>query len=262
MASRGVRVLRVAVCGAGVVGGGVLRLLARQRALFRAQGFAFEVATVVAREAAALRGSALLAAHPGCAVTDDAGAVLQDDSLDLVVEVMGGEAGAARDVVLGCGARGVHVVTANKALLAAALPEVARAFSGPRRPRLGYEASVAGAVPVLRALRESLLPENVTRVRGILNGTTNFILSAMAAPGGGSFAAELARAQAAGFAEADASADVDGLDARHKLVLLARLAFGVTVAPHGCENQGAIGSESGGDVLQSEAALPHGERGQ
>jgi len=171
-------------------------------------------------------------------VTDDAGAVLQDDSLDLVVEVMGGEAGAARDVVLGCGARGVHVVTANKALLAAALPEVARAFSGPRRPRLGYEASVAGAVPVLRALRESLLPENVTRVRGILNGTTNFILSAMAAPGGGSFAAELARAQAAGFAEADASADVDGLDARNKLVLLARLAFGVTVAPHDVRCEG------------------------
>ena len=110
MASRGVRVLRVAVCGAGVVGGGVLRLLARQRALFRAQGFAFEVATVVAREAAALRGSALLAAHPGCVVTEDAGAVLQDDSLDLVVEVMGGEAGAARDVVLGCGARGVRFI--------------------------------------------------------------------------------------------------------------------------------------------------------
>ena len=225
---RFLKTLNVAVCGAGVVGSGVLRILNHQRPLFRAQGFDFSVTHVVAKSAV---DDTLLIGHSNAKVNTSTIDVLADDNLDMVVEVMGGEGGAARDVVLGAAARGVHVVTANKALLAHSLPDIYKAFSGLRKPRLGYEASVAGVIPIIRVLRHGLVPDNVKSIQGIMNGTTNFILSAMAAPGGGTFAEELKKAQDAGFAEADATADLEGHDARNKLVLLTRLAFGVTVHP-------------------------------
>ena len=225
---RFLKTLNVAVCGAGVVGSGVLRILNHQRPLFRAQGFDFSVTHVVAKSAV---DDTLLIGHSNAKVNTSTIDVLADDNLDMVVEVMGGEGGAARDVVLGAAARGVHVVTANKALLAHSLPDIYKAFSGLRKPRLGYEASVAGVIPIIRVLRHGLVPDNVKSIQGIMNGTTNFILSAMAAPGGGTFAEELKKAQDAGFAEADATADLEGHDARNKLVLLTKLAFGVTVHP-------------------------------
>jgi homoserine dehydrogenase len=225
---RFLKTLNVAVCGAGVVGSGVLRILNHQRPLFRAQGFDFSVTHVVAKSAV---DDTLLVGHTNAKVNTSTVDVLADENLDMVVEVMGGEGGAARDVVLGAAARGVHVVTANKALLAHSLPDIYKAFSGLRKPRLGYEASVAGVIPIIRVLRHGLVPDNVKSIQGIMNGTTNFILSAMAAPGGGTFAEELKKAQDAGFAEADATADLEGHDARNKLVLLTRLAFGVTVHP-------------------------------
>jgi len=226
--SRTLKTLNVAVCGAGVVGSGVLRILNQQRPIFRAQGFDFSVTHVVARNTV---DSNLLVGHSNAKVNTSTIDVLADDNLDMVVEVMGGEGGAARDVVLGAAARGVHVVTANKALLAHSLPDIYKSFSGLRKPRLGYEASVAGVIPIIRVLRNSLVSDNIKSIQGIMNGTTNFILSAMAAPGGGTFAEELKKAQDAGFAEADATADLEGHDARNKLVLLTRLAFGVTIHP-------------------------------
>jgi homoserine dehydrogenase len=225
---RTLKTLNVAVCGAGVVGSGVLRILNQQRSIFRAQGFDFSVTHVVSRSPISTE---LLSGHSNVKVNTSIVDVLADDGLDLVVEVMGGESGAARDVVLGAAARGIHVVTANKALLAHALPDIQKSFSGLRKPRLGYEASVAGVIPIIRVLRDGLVSDNITSVQGIMNGTTNFILSAMAAPGGGTFAEELKKAQDAGFAEADATADLEGHDARNKLVLLTRLAFGVMVHP-------------------------------
>ena len=143
-------------------------------------------------------------------------------------------------MVLGAAARGKHVVSANKALLAAALPEVRRAFSS-RARQLGYEAAVCGGVPVVRALQHGLAPDACSRVVGILNGTTNHILCAMGAGAGATYADALAGAQAAGFAETDPSSDVLGLDARNKLVLLAQLAFGAWVPPERVRTEGIAG---------------------
>ncbi len=172
----------------------------------------------------------------GTTVTSDVSAITGDAGLDIVVEVLGGK-DPALDVLRAAAAKGQHAVTANKALLAEHLPSLDAAFAGSRTTArrgcnalLGYEAAVAGGVPVIRALRDSLLPDTITRVHGVLNGTTNYILTKMAAEGT-SYAAALAAAQAAGFAEADPSADVLGEDAANKLVILAKLAFGVYVHP-------------------------------
>jgi len=220
------RVINVAVCGAGVVGGGVVNLIKRQRPLLHALKLDFRVKYLLCRDAARARD---FSPEAHTVVTADPAAVLADPAIDMVVEAIGGTGSPARELVLGAAAAGKHVVTANKALLAAALPEVRRAFPS-KRVALGYEASVAGGVPVIRALTHSLLGDSPASVSGIMNGTTNFILSAMAG-GGKSFAEALAEAQAAGFAEADPSGDVEGHDARNKLVLLTQLAYGVWVPP-------------------------------
>jgi homoserine dehydrogenase len=231
-----VRVLNVAVCGAGIVGGGVINLIKRQRPLLHALKLDFRVKTLLCRDPSKARDF-LPEAHT--VVTADPSAVLSDPSIDIVVEAIGGTGSPARDLVFGAAAAGKHVVTANKALLAAALPEVRRAFPS-KRVALGYEASVAGGVPVIRALTHSLLGDSPTSVSGILNGTTNYILTAMAA-GGRTFAEALAEAQAAGFAESDPSGDVEGHDARNKLVLLTQLAYGVWVPPAQVRTAGIAG---------------------
>ncbi len=184
---------------------------------------------------------------------------------------MGGSGGTAADLLMNAAAKGQHFVTANKALVAATLPSIETAFldsragsakraaeqtaaaasaaaAGKRRvrrvaaaaaaasaaaagpARLGYEASVAGGIPIIRALRDSLVADQISSVRGILNGTTNFILTKMANEGL-SYETALEQAQKAGFAEADPTADVEGHDARNKLVILAKLAYGVWVPP-------------------------------
>ena len=171
-------------------------------------------------------------------VTSNVQDVLGDASLDIVVEVIGGTDSPARDLVLGSAASGKSVVTANKALLAASLPELKRAFTS-RRRALGYEASVAGGIPIIRAMQHSLLPDTVRSVQGILNGTSNYILGSMAE--GQPFAAALAAAQAAGFAEADPTADVAGHDACNKLVILTQLAYGCHVPPSQVRTQGITG---------------------
>ena len=230
------RVFNVAVCGAGVVGGGVINLIKRQRPLLHALRLDFRVKTLLCRDPSKARD---FSPEAHTVVTSDPAAVLSDPSIDIVVEAIGGTGSPARELVLGAAAAGKHVVTANKALLAAALPDVRRAFPS-KRVALGYEASVAGGVPVIRALTHSLLGDSPTSVAGIMNGTTNFILTAMAG-GGKSFAEALAEAQAAGFAEADPSGDVEGHDARNKLVLLTQLAYGVWVPPAQVRTAGIAG---------------------
>jgi len=162
-------------------------------------------------------------------VTSDPDVIIKDEAISMVIEVMGGTT-LARDVTLAALAAGKHVVSANKALLAEHMAEIEAALVAAPAVRLGFEAAVAGGIPVIRSLQSSFGCDDITRVAGILNGTTNFMLSAMHKDGV-SYADILAKAQAAGFAEADPTADVDGLDALAKLCILARLCFGVTVRP-------------------------------
>ncbi len=222
------RTVRVAMLGCGTVGAEVVRLLREQADELTARaGAAVELVGVAVRRPHK---------HPelGELLTTDASALVGRDDVDVVVEVIGGIE-PARTLLLEALKAGKSVVTANKALLAedgALLAEAADASGAD----LYYEASVAGAIPLLRPLRESLAGDRITRVAGIVNGTTNFILSAMA-ESGASYADALDEATRLGYAEADPSADVDGYDAASKAAILATLAFHtrVTSADVYCE---------------------------
>ena len=217
------RPFRIGVAGLGVVGAGVLKLLRENRELLAARcGRPLEVAAVSARDRSRDRGVPL----DDMAWFDDALALARQD-LDAVVEVIGGADGVAHDLVRQALGRGRDVVTANKALIAlrgAALADRAERNGA----QLCFEAAVAGGVPVVKALREGLAANRLTRVYGILNGTSNFVLTDMRETGR-AFDAALAEAQALGYAEADPALDIDGVDAAHKLAILASLAFGTRV---------------------------------
>ena len=171
----------------------------------------------------------------GCEVTTDVNAVLDDPDVDIVVEVMGGTT-LAKDVVFRALRAGKDVVTANKALIADCLPEIeavvaeANAAQGAGAPRVqfGYEAAVCGGIPIIHTMNTDFVGDEVTRLRGIMNGCTNFMLTKMEAEGL-SYADCLAEATALGYAEEDPTLDVGGFDARSKLAILVRLAFGVDV---------------------------------
>jgi homoserine dehydrogenase len=213
--------LRIALLGCGTVGGAVLRLLDEQAGDLAARiGRPVEVAGV------AVRRPDRHPEVPAHLLTTDAQALVTRDDVDLVVEVIGGIE-PARALMLAAFAAGKSVVSANKALLAddgVALHEAA-AGAG---VDLYYEAAVAGAIPMLRPLRESLAGDQLRRVVGIVNGTTNYILSRMVETGAG-FSEALAEATDLGYAEADPTADVDGFDAAAKAAILASLAFHTAV---------------------------------
>jgi len=213
------RPLRVAVLGCGSVGSQVVRLLREQAADLAARvGAPVELAGVAVRRIDAPRE---VEVPEGLLTTDAAGLVARDD-VDLVVEVIGGIE-PARSLILSALENGASVVTANKALLAEDGPTLFEAAEKAGRD-LYYEAAVAGAIPILRPLRESLAGDRVRRVLGIVNGTTNFILDRMDTSGAG-FAEALEEAQELGYAEADPTADVEGFDAAAKAAILASLAF-------------------------------------
>ncbi|GAA0986983.1 homoserine dehydrogenase [Nocardioides aquaticus] len=213
------RPLRVAVLGCGSVGSQVVRLLQDQSGDLAARiGAPLELAGVAVRRLDAARE---VEVPPGLLTTDASGLVARDD-VDLVVEVIGGIE-PARSLILSALEHGCSVVTANKALLAEDGPTLFEAAEKVGRD-LYYEAAVAGAIPILRPLRESLAGDRVTRVIGIVNGTTNFILDKMDTAGSG-FAEALEEAQELGYAEADPTADVEGFDAAAKAAILASLAF-------------------------------------
>ncbi len=218
------RPLRVGVAGLGTVGTGVMRLLDINAELIAARaGRAIQVVAVSAR--ARHRARSVDVSH--LRWHDDATALAYDSELDVVVELIGGSEGAARALVEASLAAGRPVVSANKALIALHGAELA-GLAETRRTPLAFEAAVGGGIPVIKAVREGLAADRLTRVGGILNGTCNYILTAMR-ESGRDFAAILAEAQALGYAEADPSTDVDGIDAAHKLAILAALAFGRTV---------------------------------
>ncbi|MBK8210824.1 MAG: homoserine dehydrogenase [Rhodospirillales bacterium] len=221
--SAGQQPLKVAVAGLGTVGGGVVKLLqanAEALALRTGRGIAI---TAVSDRFRRDRGFSV----DGYAWYDDAVAMTQQADADVVVELIGGAEGAARQVCEAAIARGRHVVTANKALIAHHGTALAAAAEG-AGVVLAYEAAVAGAIPIIKALREGLVGNRRTRVFGILNGTCNYILTQMR-ESGREFETVLAEAQALGYAEADPGFDVDGIDAAHKLAILATVAFGCTL---------------------------------
>jgi homoserine dehydrogenase len=216
--------LRIAIAGLGTVGAGVVAVLRRNLALLeRHAGRKLELVAVSARD----RTRERLIDLTGVAWHDDPVAMAVLSDVDVVIELIGGSDGVARQVVTAALGQGKHVVTANKALLAHHGTTLAR-LAEAKGVALGFEAAVAGGIPILKALREGLAANHILRVCGILNGTCNYILSQMR-ESGRDFAAVLAEAQSLGYAEADPSFDIDGIDAAHKLALLAAVAFGNTV---------------------------------
>jgi homoserine dehydrogenase len=212
------RVLRVGLLGAGHVGAEVFRLmLANQDDLAARSGAGLVITKVAVRELKSDRPG-----FPRELLTDDAESIVTDPNIDLVIEVMGGVE-PARTLILKAMENGKAVVTANKALLAKHGAELFHA-SDLADVDFYYEAAVAGAIPILRPLAESLVGDHVERVMGIINGTTNYILTRMH-EAGASFEEALHEAQELGYAEADPTADVDGFDAAAKAAILAGLAF-------------------------------------
>jgi homoserine dehydrogenase len=212
--------LGIAMLGCGTVGGGVAKLLAEQ-----GERLAARAGKTLVLKRIAIRDPQKPRPHvPREIFTTDALAAVHDPAVSVVVELVGGVT-AAREYVLAALAAGKHVVTANKALLAEYGPEV---FDAARKHgrTVCFEASVAGGVPVVAGILQALAANQITSIQGILNGTSNFILTAMAERGQ-TYADALAEAQRLGYAEADPTLDVDGSDAAHKLAILAQLAFGV-----------------------------------
>ena len=216
--------LRLGIAGLGTVGTGVLEILKNHGKLLEARcGQAIAVTAVSARSRSKSRG------HDLSKLTwfDDPAALAASPEIDVLVELIGGDGGPAKAAVEAAIAHGKHVVTANKALLARHGVALARAAEA-RGVALNFEAAVAGGIPIIKTLRESLVGNSVTKVFGILNGTCNYILTKMADEGR-SFGDVLAEAQKLGYAEADPTFDVGGFDTAHKLAILTSLAFGTEV---------------------------------
>jgi len=228
--------LRVGVAGLGTVGGGVLRLLDQNARIVAARaGREIRVTAVSARDRGRDRGVSVTGMH----WLEDPLGLAADPDVDVVVELIGGSEGPAKALASAAIAAGRPLVTANKALLAvhgSALAAAAEAAG----VALGFEAAVAGGIPVIKALREGLAGNRISRVAGILNGTCNYILTVMR-EAQKDFAVVLAEAQALGYAEADPSFDIDGVDAAHKLAILAALAFGRPVDFAGVHVEGIRG---------------------
>lgn len=216
--------LRIGIAGLGTVGGGVLKLLSSHGELLAKRcGRAVQVTAVSARDRTRDRGVDLSSVR----WYDNAADLAVDDNVDVVVELIGGSDGVAKHTVEAALAAGKHVVTANKALLAhhgSALADAAETAG----LTLAFEAAVAGGIPAIKGLREGLAGNDIREIHGILNGTCNYILTEMRTTGR-DFADVLADAQRLGYAEADPSFDVDGVDAAHKLAVLTAVAFGTHV---------------------------------
>jgi homoserine dehydrogenase len=217
------RVIRIGMLGCGTVGGGVATILAREADDITARaGARLELTRIAVRDAGRDRGLGL----PQEVFTTDALAVVEADDVDIIVEVMGGRSPAS-SLIRRALELGKPVVTANKELVANEGPELYAAARA-AGVDLSYEAAVAGAIPIIKPMKESLAGDRVRRVVGILNGTTNYILTRMTEEGA-DYAEVLAEAQALGYAEADPTADVGGHDAAAKCAILASLAFDTAV---------------------------------
>ncbi|MFM2408441.1 MAG: hypothetical protein RL358_1183 [Pseudomonadota bacterium] len=217
------KAINVGLLGIGTVGGGTFTVLQRN-----AEEIARRAGRPIRIVAVADKNIALAKQITGgaCRVTDDAFLVVSDPEVDIVIELIGGY-GVAKELVLKAIANGKHVVTANKALLATHGNEIFKAAQD-KGVMVAFEAAVAGGIPIIKALREGLTANRIEWIAGIINGTTNFILSEMRDKGL-SFDTVLKEAQRLGYAEADPTFDIEGVDAAHKITLLASLAFGIPI---------------------------------
>jgi len=217
--------LKIGLAGLGTVGAGVLRLLNENGAALKQRcGRAIQVTAISARNRGADRGIDL----SGMEWFGDPAELAASGAIDVFVELIGGETGPAKAAIETALRAGKHVVTANKALLAIHGTELAR-LAESKGLALNFEAAVAGGIPIVKTLRESLAGNQVSRVFGILNGTCNYILTRMGNEGQ-PFEAVLADAQRLGYAEADPTFDIEGHDTAHKLAILTSLAFGTEVS--------------------------------
>jgi homoserine dehydrogenase len=213
--------INVGLLGIGTVGGGTYSVLTRNEAeITRRAGRPIRIARVADKNLELARQ----VTGGNAAVTDDAFSIVNDPSIDIVVELIGGY-GIAKELVLKAIENGKHVVTANKALLATHGNEI---FAAAQRKgvMVAFEAAVAGGIPIIKAVREGLSANRIQWIAGIINGTTNFILSEMRDKGL-PFAEVLKEAQRLGYAEADPTFDIEGVDAAHKITILSALAFGI-----------------------------------
>ena len=213
--------INVGLLGIGTVGGGTFTVLQRNaEEIARRAGRPIRITMVADKNlelAKQVTGGA-------CRITDDAFSVVSDPEVDIIVELIGGY-GVAKELVLKAIANGKHVVTANKALLATHGNEIFKAAQD-KGVMVAFEAAVAGGIPIIKALREGLSANRIQWIAGIINGTTNFILSEMRDKGL-SFDTVLKEAQRLGYAEADPTFDIEGVDAAHKITILSALAFGI-----------------------------------
>ncbi len=218
-----IKPIQVGLLGIGTVGSGTFKVLQRnQEEIRRRAGRGIQITMVADLDVERARS----VVGPGVTVVDDARRVIADPDIDIVIELIGGY-GVARTLVLEAIAAGKHVVTANKALLAVHGTEIFAAASE-RGVMVAFEAAVAGGIPIIKALREGLSANRIEWIAGIINGTTNFILSEMRSKGL-DFDAALKDAQKLGYAEADPTFDIEGVDAAHKATIMSALAFGIPV---------------------------------
>ncbi|TAK92070.1 MAG: homoserine dehydrogenase [Burkholderiaceae bacterium] len=215
--------IKVGLLGIGTVGGGTFKVLQRnQEEIMRRAGRGIEIAMVADRDMERARSIT----NGACEVVNDANLVVSHPDIDIVIELIGGYT-IAKELVLKAIANGKHVVTANKALLATHGNEIFAAAHA-KGVMVAFEAAVAGGIPIIKALREGLTANRIQWIAGIINGTSNFILSEMRSKGL-AFGDVLKEAQRLGYAEADPTFDIEGIDAAHKLTLLASIAFGVPI---------------------------------
>ncbi len=237
--------VKVGLLGLGTVGGGTVSVLQRNaEEIQRRAGRGIEIAIATARDVSKARSFDT----SGIELSTDPQAVVNHPEVDVVVELIGGT-DAALELVMQAIANGKHVVTANKALIAKHGNEIFTAAQD-KGVMVAFEAAVAGGIPIIKAVREGLSANNIEWLAGIINGTGNFILTEMR-DNGSDFADVLAEAQRLGYAEADPTFDVEGIDAAHKLTILASIAFGIPLQFDKCYTEG-IGHITREDVEYAE----------
>ncbi|HDZ84599.1 MAG TPA: homoserine dehydrogenase [Nitrospirae bacterium] len=227
--------INIGVIGFGTVGAGTVKMLLRKRKdLEEKLGFPVVLKKIADLDTKTSRGIKL----PKGLLIKDSNSILNDPEIDIVVELIGGT-GAAKDITLKAIQSGKHVVTANKALLAEKGREIFRAAEK-NNVTIGFEASVAGSIPIIKVIRESLIGNSIKNIYGIINGTANYILTKMTEEGA-EFSDVLKEAQDLGYAEADPTFDIEGVDSAHKLTLLASLAFGIPLSFNKVYTEGITG---------------------
>lgn len=220
----------IGIFGGGTVGGGIVEILGKKKEYFEQMtGSTLNVKKICVRDVSKPRDFDL---PEGCSVTSEYSDILEDDSIDMVIEVMGGTT-QAKDVVYASLKNGKNVVTANKALIAAYMPEIESLLEDINKDReenveFRYEAAVCGGIPIIRSLQSDFVGDDIEMMSGIINGCTNFMLTAMDRDGK-SYDEALGEASELGYAEEDPTLDVGGFDARSKLKILMRLAYGIDV---------------------------------